>query len=511
MNAEPRPTPRVPAATLRLRRLGIDSYRHAIVYMHVECPVCRSEGFTVQSRVQLSLGGRTVVASLQMINGNLLEADEAGLSDFAWQALGAKAGDLVAIDHAPVLASLGHVRAKVYGERLDDQAMRAIISDIVAGRYSDVHLAAFVTACAGERLDGAEILSLTRAMTRAGERLAWPHDPIMDKHSVGGLPGNRTTPIVVAIVAAAGLTIPKTSSRAITSPAGTADAMETLAPVNLSTALMRRVVEREGGCIVWGGAVNLSPADDVLIGVERPLDLDSEGQLVASVLSKKLAAGSTHVVIDMPVGPTAKVRSPESASALSAHLVEIGQAVGISVDVMLGEGTQPIGRGIGPSLEALDVVAVLENRADAPAALRERALALAGRVIELGQGRPVGASLLAARRLLEDGSAWRKFQAICNAQGGLREPPRAPHRRPVLAERDGCVTAIDNRRLARAAKLAGAPASPSAGIEFLAPLGTHVATGQPLFVVHAAAPGEMDYTFAYLAQQPDIVRVADLP
>jgi thymidine phosphorylase len=511
MSDEPRQTRRVPATTLRLRRLGIDSYRHAIVYMHVDCPVCRSEGFSVQSRVQLSLRERTVVASLQMVTGDLLQIDDAGLSDIAWQALGAKADDVVAIDHPPPLESLSHVRAKVYGGRLDDQALRAIIGDIVAGRYSDVHLAAFVTACAGERLDGDEILSLTRAMAAAGERLAWANHPIMDKHSVGGLPGNRTTPIVVAIVAAAGLTIPKTSSRAITSPAGTADAMETLAPVNLSTALMRRVVEREGGCIVWGGAVNLSPADDVLIGVERPLDLDSEGQLVASVLSKKLAAGSTHVVIDIPVGLTAKVRSPESASALSARLVEIGHAVGISVDVMVGDGTQPIGRGIGPSLEALDVVAVLENRTDAPRALRERALALAGRVIELGQGRPAGAGLPAARRLLEEGSAWRKFEAICNAQGGLREPPRAPHRRPVLAQREGFVNAIDNRRLARAAKLAGAPASPSAGIEFLAPLGTQVAAGQPLFVVHAAAPGEMDYAFAYLAQQPEIVKVADVP
>jgi Thymidine phosphorylase len=153
----------------------------------------------------------------------------------------------------------------------------------------------------------------------------------MDKHSVGGLPGNRTTLLIVPIVAAAGVTMPKTSSRAITSPAGTADTMETLAPVELGQAELRRVVEQEGGCIAWGGAARLSPADDVLIRVERPLDLDSTGQLVASVLSKKAAAGASHVLIDLPVGPTAKIRSVAEAQRLSEHLRHVGEAVGLRV------------------------------------------------------------------------------------------------------------------------------------------------------------------------------------
>src|SRR5690349_5728888 len=149
------------------------------------------------------------------------------------------------------------------------------------------------------------------------QRLQGESSPIVEQHSGVGLPGNRTTPIVVAIVAACGLTIPKTSSRAITSPAGTADTMEVLAPVDLTLEHMRRVVESEGGCIVWGGAMALSPADDILIQVERPLDFDGDGQLTASILSKKIAAGSTHLLIDMPVGATAKVRTPESARSLA--------------------------------------------------------------------------------------------------------------------------------------------------------------------------------------------------
>ncbi len=172
----------------------------------------------------------------------------------------------------------------------------------------------------GERLSAAETVALTDAMVKTGDRLSWQASKVADKHCIGGLPGNRTSMIVVPIIAAAGLIIPKTSSRAITSPAGTADVMETLTRIDLDIHEMRRLVEREGGCIVWGGSMQLSPADDILIGVERPLDFDSEGQLVASVLSKKIATGSSHVVIDIPVGPTAKLRTLEAASRLESRL-----------------------------------------------------------------------------------------------------------------------------------------------------------------------------------------------
>jgi thymidine phosphorylase len=257
------------------------------------------------------------------------------------------------------------------------------MKDVAASRISDLHLASFVTACAGDRMTRGETVALTRAMIDVGDQLRWPFSPIVDKHCVGGLPGNRTTPLVVAIATACGAVMPKTSSRAITSPAGTADTMETMAPVTLDVPAMRRVVEQEGGCIVWGGAVRLSPADDVLIRVERPLDLDGTAQLVASVLSKKAAAGSERVLIDIPVGPTAKVRSAEAAQSLGAVLTDVGTAIGLQVRVVQTDGTQPVGRGIGPALEAIDVLGVLRGHAQAPRDLRERALALAGDVLEM--------------------------------------------------------------------------------------------------------------------------------
>jgi thymidine phosphorylase len=285
--------------------------------------------------------------------------------------------------------------------------------------------------------------------------------------------------------------------------------MEVLAPVDLSPEHMRRVVEQEGGCIVWGGNVRLSPADDLLIRVERPLDFDSEGQLVASVLSKKIAAGSTHILIDMPVGPTAKVRSRESARALHERLAAVANALDVHVKVHVSDGTQPVGRGIGPALEARDVLAVLRGEPGAPEDLRERALTLAAQVLEFAPGAEPGSGFETARRILESGGAWRKFEAICRAQGGLQEPSRALLTHVVRTPAAGECVAIDNRRIARVAKLAGAPRAAAAGVELHVRLSHRLEKDAPLYTVHAEAPGELEYALGYVARHSDIVRVEE--
>lgn len=495
-------------SSLRLRRLGINTYRQPVVYMRADCHICRSEGFEAQALVEVHANDRVILAVLNVVTSDLLGPHEASLSDVAWSALGVREGDRATFRHAPTLESFSHVRAKMYGQRLEKGPTEEVIADIAAGRYSDAHIAAFLASGAGNRLDVGEMVALTEAMLHTGDRLTWPGPVVLDKHCVGGLPGNRTTPIVVAIVAAAGFPIPKTSSRAITSPAGTADTMECLCPVDLDLPAMRKVVEREGGCVVWGGAMRLSPVDDLLIRVERPLDIDSDGQLVASILSKKAAAGATHVLLDLPVGPTSKVRTPEAASLLARDLEEVGRAVGLHVRAVRTDGRQPVGRGVGPALEARDVLAVLRGDPTAPRDLRERALLVAGGVLDLAPGATIGTGWQLAERILADGRAWAKFLAIAAAQGGLREPPVARHQREVPATRAGTVTAIDNRRLARVAKLAGAPQAPSAGLVFHAPLGAKVEVGQPLYTLHADAPGELEYALAFAIAHPNIVEVA---
>jgi thymidine phosphorylase len=255
--------------------------------------------------------------------------------------------------------------------------------------------------------------------------------------------------------------------------------------------------------------VRLSPADDILIRVERALDLDSEGQLVASVLSKKIAAGSHRVVLDVPVGPTAKVRSAKAAEALGDTLREVAQAFGLETRIVMSDGSQPVGRGIGPALEARDVLAVLQGAKSAPADLRSRALILAGAVLELGGAAQAGAGRRLAAQTLDEGRAWQRFQEICEAQGGMRKPPVAKHRKAILADRAGRVAAVDNRRIARVAKLAGAPAAKASGVDLFARLGDEVERGTPLYSVEAESPGELEYAVAYVTANPNIVEVAE--
>jgi thymidine phosphorylase len=497
--------PRLPIVTAR--RLGLLSQHDMIVLMRADSPVCHSEGHAPRSQVLLMAHGREVTATLYQITNDLLGADEAGLSEAAWEHLGVDDGDAILVRHPPPLTSMSSVRRRICGKRLDAAAMTGIIADVVGGRYSDVHLSAFLTACSALPLDREEVVHLTRAMVGAGDRLTWDSPMVIDKHSVGGLPGNRTTPIVVAIVAAHGLVIPKTSSRAITSPAGTADTMETLTNVDLDIATMQRVVEQEGGCLAWGGSVRLSPADDILIRVERVLDIDTEGQLVASVLSKKLAAGCTHVVLDIPVGPTAKVRSQDDADAIIDTLYEVARQCGLQVRCVPTDGAQPVGRGIGPALEARDVLAVLRRAPEAPWDLRRRACVLAGAALELAGRCKAGEGARLADETIADGRAWAKFQAICEAQGGLREPPRSKVRRPLAADRSGRLVAINNRTLARLAKLAGAPDDKAAGVELHVRLGDEIAAGEPLLTVHSGTDGELAYALDYAAANPEMMTV----
>lgn len=476
--------------------------------MRTDCHVCRSEGLSARARVLLIAGDREVHATLFQVEGDdLIAPGEAALSEEAWRLLGVGEGDRVHVRHAPALASMASVRRRIYGNRLDEPALKAIVTDVVAGRYTNVHLAAFLTATSALPLDDAETVALTKAMVDAGDRLSWPATAVIDKHCVGGLPGNRTTPIVVAIVAACGLLAPKTSSRAITSPAGTADTMETLAPVDLDLVAMRRVVEAEGGCIVWGGAVRLSPADDIFIRVERVLDVDTEGQLIASVLSKKIAADSTHVVLDIPVGPTAKVRSTEAGDRLAERLSSTAAHFGLVARCIQTDGSQPVGRGIGPALEAIDVLAVLQGDPGAPQDLRRRACLLAGAALELGGAAAEGEGEALADAVLADGRAWAKFQKICEAQGGMRAPPRAPLQAPVSASRSGRVIHMNNRKIATLAKLAGAPDVKAAGLSLSVRLGDEVAVGDPILFVHAETAGELGYAMDYANANPDLIEI----
>lgn len=490
---------------LRIKHIGIDTYRENIIYMHANCHICQSEGFTALTRVVVNFKEKSIIATLNVVYSELIDHHEAGLSMEAMKRLGVTNDDIVNITHLDHIESLSKVRAKIYGKELDEISFNEIISDIVAGKYSNIELSAFVTSCAADNLSVNEIISLTKAMINAGQKINWNKEMVLDKHCVGGLPGNRTTPIIVSIVAAAGLMIPKTSSKAITSPAGTADVMEAMTQVDLSITEMKKVVEKENGCFVGGGTMQLSPADDIIISVEKALDIDSEGQMVASVLSKKAAAGSTHVLIDIPVGKTAKVRSKEEALRLQYYFNAVAEAINLKLTVLITDGSQPVGKGIGPALEAIDILSVLRNETNCPQDLKERSLEIAGELLNMSGKFEHGNGKQLAKEILESGTAYAKFLSICKAQGGFTEPKAGQYRFDVLSEKDGTVKEIDNRKLARIAKLAGAPRSVGAGVLFTAPLNASISKGDLLFSIYAEAKGELEYAIDYMKTNNNIV------
>jgi thymidine phosphorylase len=487
-------------STLKLKSLGIDTYHEPVIYMREDCHICKSEGFEAQARVKVTLNDLTIIATLNTVHSDILHHDEASLSTFAWNFLHAKPGDEISISHPDPLNSLSFIRSKIYGHELKTSEINCIIDDLVAGNLSDIEIAMFLSGTAGKGLNQREILDLTRKMVATGEKLSWPSNLVVDKHCVGGLPGNRTTLILVPIVAAFGLMIPKTSSRAITSPAGTADTMEVFAPVNLDINSMKKIVEQENGCIAWGGTVSISPADDLLVRIERSMNLDSEGQLVASILSKKIAAGSNHLLIDIPIGRTAKIPTLELATRLECLLTEIAGKFYAKTTIIKTDGSQPVGNGIGPALEARDVLAVLSCDNNAPSDLRDRALTLAGHILEFSPKVTPGSGKSIATSILDNGQALKKFEAICKAQGGMFDIRRAKHTHTVLSDQSGEIMAIDNYVIARLAKLAGAPNYKTSGVDLLEKVGAKVEKNQPVLVIHAEAKGELDYALSFLKQ-----------
>lgn len=480
---------------LKLKRVAVDTRGENVAFLARNCVAYRPEEFQALKKIEVLFNGHRLLASLMIVDDeSIIGVDELGLSEQAFTRLGADVGTSVRIAPAEPPRSLDHLRQKIHGHTLEANQLEDIISDIAAHRYSEMEIAAFLVSSAGFMTTG-EMLALTRAMAKVGNRLSWQAPIVVDKHCIGGIPGNRTSMIVVPIVAAHGLPIPKSSSRAITSPAGTADTMEVLANVDLSMQQMRTVVEDCGGCLVWGGHVNLSPADDVLISVERPLAIDTREQMVASIMSKKLSAGSTHLLIDIPIGPSAKVHSFGDAMRLRKLFEYVGREVGLQVEVVTTDGSQPIGRGIGPVLEARDVMAVLANEPDAPADLREKSLQLAGALIENDPGLRGGSGYARARQILDSGEALVSMNRIIDAQG--RQPKVAcagELTKDMLAEKSGVVKAIDCYRMNRLARLAGAPLDKGAGIDLFKKVGDRVEKGEALYRIHACF--ESDYGFA---------------
>jgi thymidine phosphorylase len=483
---------------LKLRKVSIDTYKENVAYLHRNCPLYRSEGFQALNKIEVRDGTETtpVIAVLNIVDDEkIIAIDELGLSEQTFSQFQGRENCIVYVNHATPPTSLRLVHAKIAGNKLEKNDFLHICEDIVNNRYSKIEISAFLVGCAEGGLERDEIFYLTKAMVDTGNSLDWGEPMVVDKHCIGGIPGNRTTMLIVPIVAAHGMLMPKTSSRAITSPSGTSDTMEVLAKVNLKPDELHSIAQKLRGFIAWGGTAKLAPVDDILISVERPLSLDSKGQMIASILSKKIAAGSTHLLIDIPIGSTAKVHTQTEALKLRKLFEYIGDRFNLNLEVIITDGRQPIGNGIGPSLEARDVMQILQNDPQAPMDLKEKSLHLAGRILEFDPDVRGGQGYCLARDLLESGRALKKMEDIIAHQGINFYPTRpAQFQFQVLAPTAGYVNVIDNLKIAHIARLAGAPMVKIAGIDLHKKLNDRVDINEPLYTINAEF--NSDFQFA---------------
>jgi putative thymidine phosphorylase len=425
-----------------------------------------------------------LIAILDTI-GKFVKDGEIAVSSEVNSSLSLTNGQRADIFLAPLSESISFIKKKLVGKELKEKEIKKIIEDIVGNLLSEAEIAMFVSAMYTQGMNLKEIIFLTKAISETGEEISFKNKIVVDKHCIGGIPGNRTTPLVVSICAATGLIFPKTSSRAITSAAGTSDVIETLAKVEFSSKQLKKIINKANSCLVWGGGLGTVPADEKIIKIERMLNIDPEAQLLASIMSKKIAVGSNHILIDIPFGEHAKINK-EKALRLKKEFEGIARYFKRKIKVILTDGNHPIGKGIGPSLEMRDILKVLNQDKDKPLDLESKSLFLSGEILEMTQKAKKGKGIEMAREILESGRAFSKFKEIIEAQEGkIKKLPLARFKKNIFSKKAGIIKRIDNKNVKFLALSAGCPTDKLSGVYLHVKAGDKIKKRQKLMTLYS--------------------------
>lgn len=428
---------------------------------------------------------REMIIAIVQTTESVVAPGTVGLFMKTWSVLGISEGDALTVTATAKPGSIEIIRKKMDGGELSTEEIRSLVKDISERQLSNIELTAYVTALHIHGMTIRETADLTRFMTEFGDMIDFDR-PAFDFHSIGGLPGNKITLLVVPIVAAAGLLIPKTSSRAISSACGTADIVELFMPVTFSAGDLRHIAEKTGGTIMWGGGVSMAPADDIIIKVEYPLGIDPHPQMLASIMSKKKATGIDFLVIDIPVGPETKIRTMEDARKFAREFVELGELLGIRVKCAITYGDQPLGYSVGPAVESIEALRILEGE-EHPKSVIEKACGISGMLLEMAG---IGDGEQKAREILASGKALAKFREIVEAQGGMKDISSDKLRpgafqKEIRAGKSGYLTNISNKALVRIVRAAGSPTDKGAGVILNRKVGQPVQKDDVLFTIYA--------------------------
>ena len=479
---------------LSLKHLQIHSFNENIAFLHKDCTAYRVDDIKSLSKIEIHGGIKPVYAFLQIVDDeNLVRPNELALNSEAFKLINLPEGANVTLTMSPPPPSLNSIKRKIAGNILSAGDYSAIVNDIASKRYTNMDIASFLVS-AGSFMTAPEVLAFTEALV--GDNIIhWDNENIVvDHHCLGGIPGNKTDIIIMAIVAAYGLPMPKTASRSLTSCAGVADTMSVLANVDLDEAKFRKVVAECRGAIACYNALSIAEANKIISAVERYIGITQHQYIVSSILAIKLAAGVTHLVIDIPVGPKSRIKTTNDAMRLRKLIEYVGDMLSIEIDAVITDGSEPIGNGVGAVLEARDVMKVLRNKEDAPQDLREKSLFLAGRVLEFDPKLRGGQGYYVAKELLNSGRALEAMNKIIHAQGKAPQPQLGHLTRDVVATSSGVVESIDNERINKIGVLAGASKYHGAGIDLMKKVGDKVEQGETLYRLHSV--NSTDFAFA---------------
>lgn len=446
--------------------------------------------------------GKFELIAITNISDKLVKKGEIGICE-ELNHVKLKENTEISAEAASYPKSLQFIRNKLKGRKLTYEEILSIVKDITNGYLSEIEISSFVTALHDSNLDLDETTSLTLAMVETGKKLQLDKKFIADKHSIGGCAGDKTTLLLVPIIAAAELTIPKTSSRAITSAGGTADRAECLMPVEIDLDHMKRVVDKTNGCIVWGGSLHLAPADDIFIQVEYPLSIDP--LLLPSIMSKKMGVGATHLVVDIPVGRGTKVKTIGDGAMLAKDFIQLGKKVGITTQCAITYGEQPIGYAIGPALEAKEALEILMRKNNVPDVI-DKTINIAGMLLEMS-GINNGKEF--ALEILKSGKAEHKLREIIFEQGGNSEvKPEGikigSYGTDFVSNNSGSVLWMDNICLIELVRAAGAPKDKGAGIQLYKKLGDPVKKGEKIFTIYSEKSLKLNRVRKILAESNPI-------
>ncbi len=417
-----------------------------------------------------------------------------------------KDGDLVLINLLTPPLAIKYVMNKIKNKTLSEEEIREIVKDIDQNSLSEIELSAFVTGVYINGLNLEETKHLCNALVDIGDKIDFNEDVILDKHSIGGING-RVSMILTPIIASLGYKIPKTASRSITSSAGTADSMEVLAPVSFDVSEIKNIINTTNGVVAWEGKFDLCPVDNKLIDIEHALGINPEGIMIASILSKKKSIGSTHLIIDIPVGRDVKVKNKEDGERLAKKFITISNFLGINARAVLTDGDKPCGSYFGPALEAKNILEILECKYQDN--VLEKACLLSGELLELVGHAKHGEGYLLAKEVVTSGKALDKFKEIIKAQGGSilksEDVPVAKIKQNIIFEKAGTINGFDVLKITNIAKLLGCPKDVEAGVVLLYDVGDSIQANDAIFEFHANTDEKIKRAIDYFKDNNPII------